>query len=177
MFSDLRCFHEAYYPSLARPILTPASGFFALASVAVRWIAPESGKVSRESGGRIYGCAIRGAEGGETPGGLYYNGEFSSPWSVSSPHSRMGAPHPAPGAGHVIIYHLLTEGKALAPKWGTNQKPHSTGLSNAGLKRLLRVSAVSRGLLRRGCPASETQAKSRSGMASDETAGNCCGYG
>jgi AraC-like DNA-binding protein len=47
-------------------------------------------------------------------GALYYNGEFSSPWSFCAPHSRMVAPHLAPGAGHVIIYHLLTEGKASA---------------------------------------------------------------
>ena len=47
-------------------------------------------------------------------GALYFNGEFSSPWSFCAPHSRMVAPHLAPGAGHVIIYHLLTEGKASA---------------------------------------------------------------
>ena len=47
-------------------------------------------------------------------GALYYNGKFSSPWSVSSPHSRIVAPHLAPGGGHVIIYHLLTEGRAFA---------------------------------------------------------------
>jgi AraC-like DNA-binding protein len=47
-------------------------------------------------------------------GALYFNGEFSSPWSFCAPHSRVVAPHLAPGAGHVIIYHLLTEGKASA---------------------------------------------------------------
>ena len=47
-------------------------------------------------------------------GALYYHGEFSSPWSVCSPPSRMVVPYLAPGAGHVIIYHLLTEGKASA---------------------------------------------------------------
>ncbi|MBV8890367.1 MAG: AraC family transcriptional regulator [Acidobacteria bacterium] len=46
-------------------------------------------------------------------GALFYNGEFSSPWSLCSPASRSVAPYLAPGAGHVIIYHLLTEGHAF----------------------------------------------------------------
>src|SRR5262245_37088393 len=47
-------------------------------------------------------------------GAMFYNGEFSSPWSLCSPASRKVAPYLAPGAGHVIIYHLLTEGHASA---------------------------------------------------------------
>jgi AraC-like DNA-binding protein len=47
-------------------------------------------------------------------GAMYYNGEFSSPWSVCSPPSRAVASFLAPGAGHLIIYHLLTEGRASA---------------------------------------------------------------
>ncbi len=47
-------------------------------------------------------------------GAMFYNGEFSSPWSLCSPASTAIAPHLAPGAGHVIIYHLLTEGRASA---------------------------------------------------------------
>ena len=47
-------------------------------------------------------------------GAMFYNGEFSSPWSVCSPESRTVAPYLAPGARHVIIYHLLTEGRASA---------------------------------------------------------------
>jgi AraC-like DNA-binding protein len=47
-------------------------------------------------------------------GALFFNGEFSSPWSFCSPNSRTVAPHVAPGAHHVIIYHLLTEGRASA---------------------------------------------------------------
>jgi Cupin len=45
---------------------------------------------------------------------IYYNGEFSSPWSVCSPPSHAVASYLAPGAGHLIIYHLLTEGRAFA---------------------------------------------------------------
>jgi AraC-like DNA-binding protein len=47
-------------------------------------------------------------------GALFYNGEFSSPWSFYSPDSRTVAPYVAPAARHVIIYHLLTEGRASA---------------------------------------------------------------
>ncbi len=47
-------------------------------------------------------------------GAMFYNGEFSSPWGLWSPASRTVAPYLAPGAGHVIIYHLLTEGHASA---------------------------------------------------------------
>src|SRR5580700_9050266 len=47
-------------------------------------------------------------------GAMFYNGEFSSPWSFCSPHSRTIAPYVAPAARHVIVYHLLTEGRASA---------------------------------------------------------------
>src|SRR5205823_6357708 len=47
-------------------------------------------------------------------GALFYNGEFSSPWSFYSPDSPKAAPYVAPAARHVIIYHLLTEGRASA---------------------------------------------------------------
>jgi AraC-like DNA-binding protein len=47
-------------------------------------------------------------------GAIFYNGEFSSPWSFCSPPSHTVAPYVAPGAGHVIIYHLLTQGRASA---------------------------------------------------------------
>lgn len=45
-------------------------------------------------------------------GAMFYNAEFSAPWSLRSPASHKIAPYLAPGAGHVIIYHLLTEGHA-----------------------------------------------------------------
>src|SRR5262245_50360672 len=47
-------------------------------------------------------------------GAFYYNAEFSSPWSVRSPQSQAILPYVAPGGGHVIIYHLLTEGRCMA---------------------------------------------------------------
>ena len=47
-------------------------------------------------------------------GAMFYNGEFSSPWSFRSPPSCDVAPFVAAGAKHVIVYHLLTEGHASA---------------------------------------------------------------
>ena len=47
-------------------------------------------------------------------GAMFYNAEFSEPWSIRSPASSVLAPHLVPGAGHVIIYHLLIEGRAYA---------------------------------------------------------------
>jgi len=45
-------------------------------------------------------------------GALFYNVEFSSPWSVRAASSRGVAQYFAPGAEHVIIYHFLTDGRA-----------------------------------------------------------------
>jgi AraC-like DNA-binding protein len=47
-------------------------------------------------------------------GALYYNGEFSEPWGIKTPPSRVLAPYLPSGMGHVITYHLLVEGKAYA---------------------------------------------------------------
>jgi AraC-like DNA-binding protein len=46
-------------------------------------------------------------------GALFFNGEFSSPWCVNASSSRALAKHFAPQAEHVIIFHLLTEGRAF----------------------------------------------------------------
>lgn len=45
-------------------------------------------------------------------GALFYNGEFSAPWSFRTPPSSTLAPFVSPEARHVVIYHLLTEGRA-----------------------------------------------------------------
>jgi AraC-like DNA-binding protein len=47
-------------------------------------------------------------------GALFFNGEFSAPWCISSSRSTDIAPYLSPGAGHLIIYHFLTEGRAYA---------------------------------------------------------------
>ena len=45
-------------------------------------------------------------------GALFFHGEFSAPWCFNSPHSTAIAPYLCPKAEHLIIYHLLTEGRA-----------------------------------------------------------------
>ena len=47
-------------------------------------------------------------------GAMYYNGEFSAPWCFRSPRSSMLAPYVSDGRRHVIIFHLLTEGRGYA---------------------------------------------------------------
>jgi AraC-like DNA-binding protein len=44
-------------------------------------------------------------------GALFYNAEFSSPWCFRSPASRTAAPYLSADSRHLIIYHLLTEGR------------------------------------------------------------------
>ncbi|MEP7367467.1 MAG: AraC family transcriptional regulator [Acidobacteriota bacterium] len=45
---------------------------------------------------------------------LYFNAEFSAPWGAVSPASHELAPLLAPGAPHLVIYHLVLEGEAFA---------------------------------------------------------------
>jgi len=45
-------------------------------------------------------------------GALFYNGEFSAPFSVYAAHPRALARHFSPKMEHVIVYHLLTDGRA-----------------------------------------------------------------
>lgn len=47
-------------------------------------------------------------------GALFYNAEFSAPWCFRSPPSRLVAPFLSPFPKHVIMYHLLTEGRGYA---------------------------------------------------------------
>lgn len=47
-------------------------------------------------------------------GAVFFNAEFSAPWGVSAPTSREHAAVFAPGAEHVVVFHLLTHGKAVA---------------------------------------------------------------
>jgi Cupin len=47
-------------------------------------------------------------------GAMFYNAEFSAPKSFRAPPSRLVAPYLSPKPGLVIIYHLLTHGRAYA---------------------------------------------------------------
>jgi len=60
-------------------------------------------------------------------GAVFYNAEFSSPWRFGSPASRTLAPYLAPGAGHVIIFHLLIEGRAFARLKDSERVPLEAG--------------------------------------------------
>ena len=46
-------------------------------------------------------------------GAFFYNGEFSVPWCVNASSARALARHFAPQAEHVIVFHLLTEGRCF----------------------------------------------------------------
>jgi AraC-like DNA-binding protein len=47
-------------------------------------------------------------------GAFFFNAEFSAPWCLNSSRSAVLAPYLAPAAGHLILYHFLTEGRAYA---------------------------------------------------------------
>ena len=47
-------------------------------------------------------------------GALFFNGEFSAPWCLKSALTPGVAACLAPGAGHLILFHYLTEGRAYA---------------------------------------------------------------
>jgi AraC-like DNA-binding protein len=46
-------------------------------------------------------------------GALFFSAEFSAPWGFSSPASNLLAPTLAPGAPHLVIYHLVIDGGAF----------------------------------------------------------------
>ena len=47
-------------------------------------------------------------------GAVFYNAEFSAPWGFRAPASRQVGPLFSPSGGHVIMFHLLTEGRGFA---------------------------------------------------------------
>lgn len=47
-------------------------------------------------------------------GAMFFRAEFTSPWRLTSPASKELAPSLAPGALHLVIYHLVIEGAAMA---------------------------------------------------------------
>ena len=47
-------------------------------------------------------------------GAMFFSAEFSAPWRLSTPHCRLLAPALAPGAPHIVIYHLVVDGTARA---------------------------------------------------------------
>jgi AraC-like DNA-binding protein len=47
-------------------------------------------------------------------GALFFNAEFSAPWCISAQPAASMARYLSPHAEHLIVYHLLTEGRAYA---------------------------------------------------------------
>jgi AraC-like DNA-binding protein len=47
-------------------------------------------------------------------GALFFNADFSAPWGFAAPASQTLAPALAPGAPHLVIYHFVIEGSAVA---------------------------------------------------------------
>ncbi len=46
-------------------------------------------------------------------GALFFTAEFSAPWGFSTPASRLLAAKVAPGAAHLVLYHLVIDGAAV----------------------------------------------------------------
>jgi AraC-like DNA-binding protein len=58
---------------------------------------------------------------------IFFNAEFREPWRLASPESRALAPILGPSHEHVIIYHLLCEGRAWVDLPGHGRVPLAAG--------------------------------------------------
>jgi len=55
-------------------------------------------------------------------GAVFYNAEFSAPWCSRAPASSVVAPYLSRDSRHVIMYHLLTEGRGYAYVEGDDRR-------------------------------------------------------
>jgi AraC-like DNA-binding protein len=46
-------------------------------------------------------------------GAVFFSAEFSAPWGISMPASSIMAARLAPGASHMVLYHLLVDGRCV----------------------------------------------------------------
>src|SRR6185437_15506612 len=46
-------------------------------------------------------------------GAVFFTAEFSAPWGLTTPASKLMAAKVAPHAEHLVLYHLLIEGSAI----------------------------------------------------------------
>jgi AraC-like DNA-binding protein len=51
-------------------------------------------------------------------GAVFFSAEFSAPWGMSPPASKVVAETVAPGAAHLVLYHLLIEGTGFVEMEG-----------------------------------------------------------
>jgi len=61
-----------------------------------------------------HGCLVQVLKAVKLDGVAFYNGEFSAPRYAHEPDSPTMATYLSLGAKHVIIFHLITEGRAYA---------------------------------------------------------------
>jgi AraC-like DNA-binding protein len=104
----------------------------------------------------VLSTALRGVQ---LTSALFLNGEYRAPWGFSSPPVRSMGQKLAPGTEHLMIFHLVTEGAALARVAGSEPTrvrageivvfPHGDGheLSSGRGVRLIDASAVLPSLL------------------------------
>jgi AraC-like DNA-binding protein len=59
-------------------------------------------------------------------GAMFFNGECTAPWCLRSPPSQFFCPYIGPTSGHVIEFHLLTEGSGYV-RVGEETTPLSAG--------------------------------------------------
>jgi AraC-like DNA-binding protein len=60
-------------------------------------------------------------------GAIFFNAEFTAPWGFVSPPAQLVAPALAPSIEHIVIYHVLTEGRAVARLEGAEDLPLAAG--------------------------------------------------
>src|SRR5512140_2129749 len=46
-------------------------------------------------------------------GAVFFTAEFSAPWGLTTPASKLMAEKVAPGAPHLVLYHLLIDGSSI----------------------------------------------------------------
>ena len=58
---------------------------------------------------------------------LFFNGEFSAPWRFATPAQAKLKPTLSPESEHLVVFHLITDGKATARTDGHDALPLSSG--------------------------------------------------
>ena len=58
---------------------------------------------------------------------IFFNAEYTAPWGFEAPRAEEVAPALAPGVEHIVIFHLVTEGRAVARMEGMADVPLEAG--------------------------------------------------
>ena len=62
-------------------------------------------------------------------GAIFFNAEFSAPWGFAAPPAQDVAPVLAPGTERLVIYHLVTDGRARASIGRAERCPWGSAMS------------------------------------------------